>query len=167
MSMTSPPDTSPRSRAGKIGGVTSSAARTCSGAHVRAIALIVGRQAAGFSCRARRCIRWRPRPEMIAAVTGREPLLTLDGLRMSRQRMFFSSAKASVSSLSCPALCRGLRDAVDWFRGQVICDDGAAHRFGCCLVWVYLLAARGGFWRAAQRDDARPTTSAENVPGRA
>ena len=34
----------------------------------------------------------------------------------------------------------------------------------CCLVWVYLLAARGGFWRAAQRDDARPTTSAENVP---
>ena len=34
----------------------------------------------------------------------------------------------------------------------------------CCLVWVYLLAARGGFWRAAQRDDARPTTGAENVP---
>jgi hopene-associated glycosyltransferase HpnB len=24
----------------------------------------------------------------------------------------------------------------------------------CCGIWVYLLAARGGFWRAAQRDDA-------------
>lgn len=23
----------------------------------------------------------------------------------------------------------------------------------CCAVWIYLLAARGGFWRAAQRDD--------------
>src|SRR5256886_11396446 len=34
----------------------------------------------------------------------------------------------------------------------------------CCLVWVYLLGAGGGFWRAAQRDDARPTTGAENVP---
>ena len=22
-----------------------------------------------------------------------------------------------------------------------------------CLIWAYLLAARGGFWRAAQRDD--------------
>jgi len=34
----------------------------------------------------------------------------------------------------------------------------------CCIIWVYLLAARGGFWRAAQRDDARPTTGAEDVP---
>ncbi len=33
----------------------------------------------------------------------------------------------------------------------------------CCLVWVYLLAARGGFWRAAQRDDVRPTTGAEDL----
>lgn len=24
-----------------------------------------------------------------------------------------------------------------------------------CAIWAYLLAARGGFWRAAQRDDAR------------
>jgi hopene-associated glycosyltransferase HpnB len=33
-----------------------------------------------------------------------------------------------------------------------------------CIIWVYLLAARGGFWRAAQRDDARLTTGAEDVP---
>jgi hopene-associated glycosyltransferase HpnB len=25
----------------------------------------------------------------------------------------------------------------------------------CCAAWVYLLTARGGFWRAARRDDAR------------
>src|SRR5206468_5301952 len=23
-----------------------------------------------------------------------------------------------------------------------------------CVIWIYLLAARGGFWRALQRDDA-------------
>ena len=55
--------------------------------------------------------------EMIAAITGREPLLTLDGLRMSRQRMFFSSEKAAreLGFRSRP-YAEGLRDAVDWFR---------------------------------------------------
>jgi hopene-associated glycosyltransferase HpnB len=26
-----------------------------------------------------------------------------------------------------------------------------------CAIWIYLLAGRGGFWRATQRDDALPT----------
>ena len=30
-----------------------------------------------------------------------------------------------------------------------------------CVIWVYLLTARGGFWRAAQRDDAREAMAAE------
>src|ERR1700674_1470779 len=30
-----------------------------------------------------------------------------------------------------------------------------------CVIWVYLLTARGGFWRAAQRDDAMATLPAE------
>jgi len=30
-----------------------------------------------------------------------------------------------------------------------------------CVVWVYLLAARGAFWRAAQRDEARAAMPAE------
>ena len=30
-----------------------------------------------------------------------------------------------------------------------------------CVLWVYLLAARGGFWRGAQRDDAGVTTGEE------
>jgi hopene-associated glycosyltransferase HpnB len=33
----------------------------------------------------------------------------------------------------------------------------------CCLTWVYLLAARGGFWRAAERDDVAAGTSPEPV----
>jgi len=56
--------------------------------------------------------------EMIAARTGREPFLTLDGLRMARYRMFFSSAKA-VRELGYRArpYGEGLQDAVAWFRG--------------------------------------------------
>src|ERR1700682_6705141 len=29
-----------------------------------------------------------------------------------------------------------------------------------CVIWVYLLTARGGFWRSAQRDDARAAVPA-------
>jgi hopene-associated glycosyltransferase HpnB len=32
-----------------------------------------------------------------------------------------------------------------------------------CIVWVYLLAARGGFWRAAQRDDTSVEMASEPV----
>ena len=55
--------------------------------------------------------------EMIATRTGREPFLTLDGLRMARYRMFFSSAKA-VRELGYVArpYGEGLRDAIAWFR---------------------------------------------------
>jgi cellulose synthase/poly-beta-1,6-N-acetylglucosamine synthase-like glycosyltransferase len=30
-----------------------------------------------------------------------------------------------------------------------------------CVIWVYLLTARGGFWRSAQRDDASEAMAAE------
>jgi len=55
--------------------------------------------------------------EMAAHVTKREPLLTLDGLRMSKKRMFFTSAKAEreLSYRARPAE-EGIRDAIDWFR---------------------------------------------------
>ena len=33
----------------------------------------------------------------------------------------------------------------------------------CCAIWFYLLAARGGFWRAAQRDDLWRREAAEEV----
>lgn len=55
--------------------------------------------------------------EMIAAITGREPLLTLEGLRMSKQRMFFSSAKAERElGFRARPYTDGLDDAIDWFR---------------------------------------------------
>src|ERR1700674_2928026 len=30
-----------------------------------------------------------------------------------------------------------------------------------CVIWVYLLTARGGFWRSAQRDDTRAAMPAQ------
>ena len=57
--------------------------------------------------------------QMIAAVTGREPLLTLDGLRMSRQHMFFSAAKAERElGFRARPYVEALRDAIDWFRSE-------------------------------------------------
>lgn len=46
-----------------------------------------------------------------------EPMLTVDSLRMSRKRMFFSSAKAEnqLAYTARPAL-EALRDAIQWFR---------------------------------------------------
>ena len=55
--------------------------------------------------------------EMAAHFTKREPLLTRDGLRMARQRMFFTSAKAEreLGYKARPAE-EGIRDAIEWFR---------------------------------------------------
>jgi dihydroflavonol-4-reductase len=56
--------------------------------------------------------------EAVAWITGREPLLTLDGLRLSRRRMFFTSAKAQRQlGYRARPHAEGLRDAIDWFRG--------------------------------------------------
>jgi dihydroflavonol-4-reductase len=55
--------------------------------------------------------------EMIARATKREPFLTLDGLRLSRHRMFFTSAKAERDlGFRARPYGEGLRDAVEWFR---------------------------------------------------
>jgi dihydroflavonol-4-reductase len=55
--------------------------------------------------------------EAVARFTGREPLLTVDSLHMSRYRMFFTSAKAEreLGYRSRPAL-EGVVDALAWFR---------------------------------------------------
>ena len=55
--------------------------------------------------------------EMASQVTGRTPFVTLDGLRMSRHHMFFSSAKA-VRELGYSARPyeRAVEDAIAWFR---------------------------------------------------
>jgi dihydroflavonol-4-reductase len=68
--------------------------------------------------------RWPLYPLALAAeararVTGKEPLLTLDGLKMSRNHMYFSSAKAARELLYAPQPhFVGLTDAVAWFRDK-------------------------------------------------
>jgi dihydroflavonol-4-reductase len=55
---------------------------------------------------------------MLATRSGREPFLTLDGLRMAKNRMFFSSAKATRDlGYTARPYTEGLADAVAWFRG--------------------------------------------------
>jgi dihydroflavonol-4-reductase len=55
--------------------------------------------------------------EAVARLTGKEPLLTVDSLRMSRYRMFFTSAKAEreLGYRSRPYQ-EGVIDALNWFR---------------------------------------------------
>jgi len=54
--------------------------------------------------------------EAFARITGKEPFLTVDALRMSRYRMFFSSQKA-IRDLGYAArpYKEGLQDALTWF----------------------------------------------------
>jgi dihydroflavonol-4-reductase len=55
--------------------------------------------------------------EAIARVTSREPFVTVDGLRMAKHRMFFSSAKAQreLGFTARPAI-DAMTDAIAWFR---------------------------------------------------
>jgi dihydroflavonol-4-reductase len=54
--------------------------------------------------------------ELAARVTGRDPFVTLDGVRMSRKKMYFSSEKASRELGYAPRPAReAIADAVSWF----------------------------------------------------
>jgi dihydroflavonol-4-reductase len=55
--------------------------------------------------------------EAIAQLTGKEPMLTRDGLKMSKNKMFFSSAKAERElGYTARPYAEGVRDAIAWFR---------------------------------------------------
>jgi dihydroflavonol-4-reductase len=55
--------------------------------------------------------------QAMAHVTSREPFLTVDGLRMSKHRMFFSSAKAERNlSYKARPYAEALTEALAWFR---------------------------------------------------
>lgn len=57
--------------------------------------------------------------ELAGRITGKEPFLTLDSLRMSRHRMFYTSAKAERElGYSARPYAEALRDAVEWFRAS-------------------------------------------------
>ena len=54
--------------------------------------------------------------EALASVTGKEPMLTRDGLKMSKNKMFFSSAKAERElGYRARPYVEGIRDAIAWF----------------------------------------------------
>ena len=56
--------------------------------------------------------------EAIARFTGREPFVTRDALRMSKYRMFFTTAKAERDlGVTARPFTQALADAIEWFRG--------------------------------------------------
>jgi dihydroflavonol-4-reductase len=84
---------------------------------LRGIARLVGRKPPRLELPRRPLYPLARAAEMIAALTGNEPLLTLDGLRMSTQRMFFTSAKAERElGFRARPYEQGLGDAIAWFR---------------------------------------------------
>jgi dihydroflavonol-4-reductase len=57
--------------------------------------------------------------EAVARVFAREPLFTVDSIRMARKRMFFSCEKAKKSLGYAPRpAAEAICDAVDWYRAQ-------------------------------------------------
>jgi len=57
--------------------------------------------------------------ETVARVTGKEPFVTVDALRMSENRMYFSSAKAARElGYSARPWRTAVSDALAWFRNQ-------------------------------------------------
>ena len=57
--------------------------------------------------------------ELAARVTGRDPFVTLDGIRMSRKKMYFTSEKASHELAYAPRPAReAIVDAVRWFEAH-------------------------------------------------
>jgi dihydroflavonol-4-reductase len=67
--------------------------------------------------------------EAIALVTGREPFVTLDGLRMAKDRMFFTSAKAARElGFEARPASAAMADAIASFRARGMIPEGATPR---------------------------------------
>jgi dihydroflavonol-4-reductase len=84
-----------------------------------AIALLVGRKRPRIRLPHAAVLPVAYASEALARITGRSARITLEGVRMARKRMFFSSAKA-VRELGYQwrAPTRAFEDAVLWFREQ-------------------------------------------------
>jgi dihydroflavonol-4-reductase len=80
------------------------------------IAQLVGRRPPRVRLPAAPLVPLAHAAEVIARLRGREPFLTVDGLKMARNRMFFSSGKAERELGYRPGpYVAGLRAAVGWF----------------------------------------------------
>jgi dihydroflavonol-4-reductase len=57
--------------------------------------------------------------ELFAKFSGKEPMVTVDALRMSKNKMYFTSAKAERElGYAARPYRNGLRDALEWFGGN-------------------------------------------------
>ena len=82
------------------------------------IAALTGRRAPRVQLPVAPLIPLAHAAEGMARLTGREPFLTVDGLRMSRNRMYFSSARAERELGYRPrGHAAALRAALGWFEG--------------------------------------------------
>jgi len=84
--------------------------------------------------------------EAAAQVTGREPFLTLDSLRMAKHRMFFTSAKAERElGYSHRPYQRAIEDALDWLAtNSAFITAAAADRAAGLASCRRVLAERAG-----------------------
>jgi dihydroflavonol-4-reductase len=81
------------------------------------IAGLVGRQAPGVELPRLPLYPLAYFAELAATVTGKEPFLTADALKMAKHRMYFSSAKAAKElGYTARPYAQGLADAIAWFR---------------------------------------------------
>jgi dihydroflavonol-4-reductase len=84
---------------------------------LRDVAALVGRRAPWIRLPWRVLIPIAYVSEAVANITGREPLTTLDGVRLAKYRMFFTPAKAERElGYSARPYTEGIEDAVRWFR---------------------------------------------------
>jgi dihydroflavonol-4-reductase len=84
---------------------------------LRTVAEAVGRRPPSIRIPRQALIPFAHVSEAIARRTGREPMLTLDGLRMAKNKMFFSSAKAERElGYRARPYREGIADAIAWFR---------------------------------------------------
>ena len=68
-------------------------------------------------CRTGSSIRSAVGAEGVARFTGREPRVTLDGVRMSTKHMYFSSRKAERElNYRHRDPAEAIREAIDWFK---------------------------------------------------
>jgi dihydroflavonol-4-reductase len=84
---------------------------------LRTVAEVVGRRPPTIRIPRQMLMPFAHVSEAIARCTGREPMLTLDGLRMAKNKMFFSSAKAERElGYRARPYREGIADAIAWFR---------------------------------------------------
>jgi dihydroflavonol-4-reductase len=84
------------------------------------IAALVGRRGPQFRLPWNSVLPIAYAAEATAWVTGREPLTTVDGVRLAKSRMFFNPAKAEQQlGVRARPYLDGLRDAIRWY-----CDAG-------------------------------------------